>query len=188
MAAEIACACNEVVCANLLIRGDKVSFVSAEQAKRTGIHKLDEGKMPSDIKLKRDFVIVHDTEATLFNKCDFHIVKWKSGRQPNDEGMTEEELKAAQGYFGEEARLKTGKVEVPAGPWKKVTKVRVIRYTRYGVKAVSADNFEFDPKGHVDFEHIFSEAVSLEVCRSPLAWKLPLPSGCSVTPHGFVVP
>ena len=175
-AARVARTCSDEVCTELLVRGDQIGFVSVEQARKIGCNEseckehLDESAMPSDIKLPASFVLVHDTEGTLLSRCDFYVVRWKGARADNPEDLP----KAVRKYFGNEARIQAGSVDIPEGPWKKVCKVAFIRYRRPG--------FE---KG---FSHGYDPAVTLYVTKKPLAWKLALPEGCVVTERGFIKP
>lgn len=175
MAARVAKTCSaKCGCTQLLVRGDMISFVSVEQSRRVGCAKgncpmkLDDEAMPSDITLPKTFVLVHDTEGVVLGKCDFYVVRWRPGRAPNAVPA------AAQKYFGEGAQIQGGSVEVPAGPWKRVCRVRFIRYRRHGYE-----------KG---FEHEYDVPVWLFSCAKPLAWKIELPTGCVVTERGFIRP
>lgn len=168
--------CDDKSCtvSHLLVRGDHISFVSSEQARKVGVHPLDDTKMPSDIALPADFVVVHDTSATLFDPCHMHIVKWRRGRK----GLStvhNKDVQVARKYFGRNSQLKVGDVEVPQGPWKRVAKISFIRYRREGYA-----------KGN--YEHEFKPPVYLYSTTNPLAWKLRLPNGCIVDERGFVRP
>jgi len=167
--------CNSSTCSisHLLVRGDQISFVSVEQVKQVGVHPLDDTKMPADITLPQGFVLVHDANGAIFNRCDMFIVKWHKGRSSLS-NVHDNDVKVAQEYFGGGARLSVGSVEVPTGKWSRIGKIRFIRYRRHGYA-----------KG---FEHEYSPPVFLYSTNKPLAWKLSLPSGCIVDARGFVRP
>lgn len=174
--ARVAKTCDGDVCTQLLVRGDQISFVSVEQARLVGCGKvcpmkLDDTAMPSDIELPKNYVLVHDTEGTLFGRCDFYIVRWsgRGGRVMNPEAVPS----AVKQYFGRNANVRGGSVEIPEGPWKRVCKIEFIRYRRPGYA-----------KG---FEHRYDSPQMLYVCERPLAWRLPLPN-CIVTHRGFEKP
>jgi len=168
------CDINSCQQSKLLVRGDRISFVSLEQAKKVGRHPLDEEKMPSDIFLPDEFVVVHDTAGILFDRCHMHVVKWRNSRKrmPN---VRESYAQDAYRYFGEEAEITLGDVEIPQGPWKKVAKIAYIRYRRTG-------------KHKGNYEHDFDPCVFLYSTQRPLSWKLRLPNGCIVDERGFVRP
>lgn len=178
MAARVAKTCDGDACTQLLVRGDAISFVSVEQARLVGCGKvcpmkLDDEAMPSDVRLPKNYVLVHDTEGTILGKCDFYVVKWRGngGRAANPDALPE----AVTKYFGNETPIRAGSVEIPDGPWKRVCQVRFIRYRRHG----------YHEKG---FEHEWAAPQWLYVCERPLAWKVPLPAGCQVTEKGFERP
>jgi len=192
MPAKVATACDESQCTELLVRGDKVSFVSLEQAEEVGcyspscdLHRDDEA-MPSDIDtIPKDFVLVHDTEAAILPKCELYVLRWRGTRRDASGALPS----AVTEYFGKE-RPRSGGVEIPDGPWKKVCKVRFIRYTRYGVAVDPEDKTKIVMRsgGKIPFEHGYDPPVDLHVCKRPLAWKLSLPDSCVITAHGFISP
>ena len=168
--------CDDEVCttSHLLVRGDKISFVSSEQAARVGVHPLDDTKMPSDIELPADFVLVHDTSGVLFDRCHMYIVRWRSaGKKLAD--VHQDDVKVAREYFGKGSRLNVGDVEVPEGRWNRIAKIRFIRYRRAG-------------HARGNYEHEFDPPVYLYSTQGGLAWKLRLPDGCIVDERGFVRP
>lgn len=158
----------------LLVRGDRISFVSVEQARKVGRHPLDEEKMPSDVFLPPDYVVVHDTSGILFDRCHMHIVKWRGGRK-RLHNVRNLDVHSTSKYFGSDAKISVGEVEVPEGPWKKTAKIAFIRYRRTG-----------NLKGN--YEHDFDPCVFLYSTQRPLSWKLRLPNGCIVDERGFVRP
>jgi hypothetical protein len=174
LAAAEVCDAGSCQTSHLLVRGDRISFVSVEQAKRVGDHPLDERKMPSDITLPADFVLVHDTSGLLFDRCHMHIVRWRGGRKKLN-GAREKDVQVAHTYFGRNVAINVGEVEVPEGPWSRVAKVKYIRYRRQG-----------NAKGN--YEHPFDPPVFLYSTQRPLSWKLKLPNGCIVDERGFVRP
>jgi hypothetical protein len=168
--------CDANVCevGHLLVRGDRVHFVSTEQARRVGETKLDPVAMPSDIKLPPSYVLVHDATGRLLEKCDIYIVRWRSSRRKQVSEIHQNDLAAAQDYFGPNAPIRGGFVEIPTGPWKRVARVRFIRYSRFGFAT--------------PFEHRYDPPVDLSSTTRPLAWRLPLPEGCVIDNRGFVRP
>lgn len=168
--------CKKGVCetSQLLVRGDLIAFVSIEQVHKVGDHPLDEHAMPSDIVLPRSFVLVHDTSGALFNRCHMNFVRWGGGgRKPNN--ARTHDVQVARNYFGRNVRIASGNVEVPEGPWRRVAKVKYIRYRRAG-------------HARGNYEHPFDPPVYLYETEKPLAWKLKLPNGCIVDDRGFVRP
>lgn len=161
--------------ADLLVRGDRISFVSVEQVQRVGRHKLDAVAMPSDVTLPESFVVVHDPTGTLLNKCDMYFVKWRSATRKRAPTVRPELIKIARAYFGSRSRITRGTVDIPKGPWHRECEVQFIRYRREG-----------DDRG--DYEHEYDVPVRLLYSTRPLAWRLPLPEGCVVNSHGFVRP
>lgn len=159
----------------ILVRGDRVSFVSTEQVRRVGRHKLDADKMPSDVVLPNDFVLVQDPTGELLSPCDVYVVRWH--RQQTQKGHTNNSAlrKHARDYFGSRTPLQVGFVDIPESPWQRVATVQFIRYRRAG-----------ELQGM--YEHEYEPRVSLFDSQKPLAWRLPLPEGCVINAHGFVKP
>lgn len=179
---------------HLMVRGDQISFLSVQrwkQLQKKGYKReVQNGdviwtpEMPkSDIELPSGFVLVHDTTGELLSKCDLYVLKWRGKKSTNagksDADLINEKLlRDAEEYFvsesGKELRPGLGVVEIPDGSWTKVASVQFIRYRRPGfVKP---------------FEHDYDPAVDVYDCLSPLAWRLPLPTGCVVDSRGFVWP
>src|SRR5262245_41136563 len=134
--------CDEVSCetVHLLVRGDRVSFVSLEQARKVGedARVVRDGivswkrPMPSDAKLPPDYVMVNDAAGRLLSKCDIYVVKWRNAGRRETSEIHRSDLSAARDYFGSGAQIRSGFIEVPRGPWRRVGRVRLIRYMRYG--------------------------------------------------------
>lgn len=173
---------------HLLVRGDRVSFVSMEQLKKSGAKRTvnkdgrviwDPGPPESDVTISRSYVVVHDTSGVLFSSCDLYIVRWHRLYTRDNSGMDEispAALSAAQEYYGNKVPISVGSVEIPEGPWSRIPgKMALVRYRRYGVD-------------QDDYEHVWEPAVSLYDCAQPIAWRLPLPEGCVVDERGFVRP
>lgn len=171
---------------NLLVRGDRVSFVSCEKWKRlktAGYRRREEGgrviwtpRVPnSDVKLPRGHVVVHDTTGNLLSQCDLYIVKWHSKTGISSSELPHDELRVAREYYGDNVPIKCGSVDIPQGPWRKVGKVKFIRYFRAGQQQDT-------------YEHEYEPAVLLCDSSRPLAWRLALPIGCVVDDRGFVWP
>ena len=179
---------------HLMVRGDQVSFLSVQRWKqlaREGYKReVSKGdviwtpEMPeSDVKLPANFVLVHDTTGSLLSKCDLYVLKWRGQKGTKSASnstyaINEQLLEDAREYFvsedGRELRPGHGSVEIPDGSWKKVARVQFVRYRRPGfVKP---------------FEHDYDPPVDVYDCLSPLAWRLPLPTGCVVDSRGFVWP
>lgn len=169
--------CDSKTCwqGHLLVRGDKISFVSTEQVKEVGYHALDPDAMPADIELPGNYVLVHDTAGELLNRCDLYVVRWypDSGRSVH-KNLASKALRDARAYFGDGSTIKLGSVDIPEGPWKREAKVKCIRYRRHGYDKL--------------FEHTYDTPVDLFTTDSPLAWRVSLPAGCIVDERGFVRP
>jgi hypothetical protein len=158
---------------NLLVRGTHIEFVSVEQVRRVGRHKLDYYAMPSDVVIPAEFVLVQDTSGELLRRCDFYIVRAKKGGGMVASPQSRIVLHDAQEYFGNGSRMPSGNVDIPNGPWHRLGKVQFIRYRRWG----HAKAF---------YEHEYSPTVVLEqTARGAHAWRLPLPGGCQVDSRGF---
>lgn len=179
--------CNDRACATtqLLVRGDKVSFVSVEQAKKVGCSTglcpmaLSDAKMPADVKIPKPYVLVHDVLGELLDRCELYVVRWRGGARRMSNSHPEAQ-QVAEDYYGATTQVSVGSVEIPRGSWTRVAKVRFIRYTRASSPDVRRPR---------DYEHEYDPPVWLSVCRSPtLAWKISLPSGCIVDSRGFVRP
>jgi hypothetical protein len=169
--------CNTGYCrtGTLLVRSTHLEFVSVEQVRRVGRHKLDYYAMPSDIVVPPEFVLVHDTEGRVLSRCDMMIVRDKKARVARAQ-VTQVVLTDAQAYFGDGRPMPIARVDIPKGAWHRVGKVAFIRYRRAG----HAQGF---------YEHEFSHPVDLMVTAGgPVAWRMPLPSGCVVDSRGFVSP
>jgi hypothetical protein len=168
--------CNDKACAirDLIVKGDRVSFVSVEQSQRTGIHPLDDEKMPSDITIPKDYVLVQDPTGRYLNKCHFYILPWHNN-VPDSAKLTRNVANLAQEYFGDGVKLQHGSVDIPEGRWHRVAEVAFIRYRRAG-------NF----KGN--YEHPYNPPVWLYDTDRPLGWRIVLPTGCVVDARGFVWP
>lgn len=160
---------------DLLVRGDRISFVSTEQIRKVGRHKLDPVAMPSDVKLPNSYVVVHDPTETLLNKCDMYFVRWRNVSRNRVLTVHPELMKIARAYFGSGSEISRGTVDIPKGPWHRECEVQFIRYRREG-----------DDSNH--YEHEYDVPVRLMYTTRPLAWRLPLPEGCVVNAHGFVRP
>lgn len=174
---------------HLLVRGDRVSFVSVEQLKKSGAKRTVNGDgrviwdpepPKSDVNsISSSYVVVHDTSGRLLSSCDLYIVKWHRIYMRASNGAEEispEAIAAAKKYYGRNVSIRVGSVEIPEGPWSRITgKMALIRYRRYGVDAD-------------DYEHVWEPSVSLYDCGHPMSWRLPLPEGCLVDERGFVRP
>lgn len=179
--------CDNRVCevGHILVRGDRVSFVSSELVRAVGEKKVPvaageaawrdrEGRfIPSDIRLPPAYVLVNDAAGRLLDRCEIYIVRWRNNKRREVSDIHRADLAAAQDYFGSGASIRNGFVDIPKGPWKRVVRVRYIRYERFG----------FDKP----FEHRYDPAVDL-FSTQPLAWRIPLPEGCVIDSRGFVRP
>lgn len=172
---------------HLLVRGDRVSFVSVEQLEKSGAKRtVDDGRVywdpappKSDVVMEKGYVVVHDPSGALLSSCDLYVVKWHriytSSVSDVDE-VSPEVLAAAKEYYGAKTPISVGSVEFPEGPWSRIAgKMALIRYRRYGVD-------------QDDYEHVWDPSVSLFICKHPIAFRLPLPEGCVVDERGFVRP
>lgn len=180
MVAKLARACDEKFCSHLLVRGDTIEFVSVEQARAVGCVSqsecptaLSEEAMPSDIKLPPEYVLVHDTQGILYDRCMVYVLRWRPEYDTID-GVDPGVLRDAKKYFrGPPERF--GSVQVPEeGPWRRVARVQHIRYRRHG-----------HARG---FEHHWHPPVWLEYRAPSDAWRVPLRDGCVVNDHGFIKP
>lgn len=168
---------------NMLVRGDRVSFLSVERVKRSGAKREEvDGRvvwtpeMPkADVTLPKGYVVIHDTAGNLLSKCDLYIVKWHPNYGVSISDLPHQELADARKYYGDKTPIKVGSVDVPEGPWNVVGHVQLIRYFRAG-------------HDQDYYEHEFDPPVELYDCERPLAWRLPLPQGCVVDDRGFVWP
>lgn len=177
--------CDEQVCetGHFLVRGDRVSFVSTDKTTREQIDRLrstdPDGTVrwkrfiQSDVPLPPSYVLVHDAAGRLLNKCDVYVLRWSSSRRQMESDMHRSDLRAAQDYFGPEARIRGGSIDLPGEDWAPIARIHIIRYRRYGFGM---------------FEHVYDTPVELQSTTRPLAWKLPLPDGCVIDSRGFVRP
>src|SRR6185503_17610052 len=142
--------CDDGSCrtSQLLVRGTHIEFVSVDQLRRYGCGngtskapkecRLDPKRVPSDIRIPRSHVLVHDTTGYLLDPCEFYVVRWRGGSRrrvaPNDND--ERALIDAENYFinegGAPVPIRDGSVEIPEGPWRRVARVKFIRYRRAG--------------------------------------------------------
>ena len=184
-------------CAQLRVNGDHVSLVSVEHFRKTGIkheniferkeqlwYRFPDGHearlsdvLRSDIRsIPKGYVLAHDSTGAILDPCEFFILKWRSGAKM---APRPEEVREAEAYFGEGKKIRRGRVQIPQGKWRKICRIAVIRYTRYG-----------DLAG--DYEHpydlYYEKPVWLFILNRPLAFKLRLPDGCLVDERGFVRP
>ena len=169
--------CNKQMCVprDLLVRGDHISFVSVEQAERTGIHPLDDQKMPSDIVMPKDFCLIEDPTGKYLRKCDFYILRWQDG-DVLKHGVSDKVEKVAADYFGNGTRLKPRTVDIPAAnSWRKSAQIAFIRYRRAG-----------ELSGN--YEHPYNPSVWIYETNKPIGWRIALPTGCVVDGRGFVWP
>lgn len=169
------CDSQECLPADLLVRGTHIEFVSVEQVRAVGRHKLDYYKMPSDIRVPAEFVLVQDTTGSVLRRCDFYVVRARSSASRVLAVNHEQVLRDAREYFGNDTRMSSAKVDIPKGPWHRLGKVQFIRYRRWG-----------NAKGF--YEHEYEPSVDLFGTRSPSALRLALPDGCVVDSRGFGKP
>jgi hypothetical protein len=165
---------------HFLVRGTRIEFLSTEALKKSGAKRETKNdlvywspRMPAaDVKLRSDYVLVHDTVGRLLSKCDLYVVRW---RRKGSKEIAKDILEDAREYFvngdNRQLPLSYGSVEIPEGPWHREARVALIRYRRPGFSR--------------PFEHAYDPPVDMYYCESPLAWRLPLPSGCVVDSHGF---
>jgi len=176
---------------HLLVRGTHIEFVSTDQIRKYGCGngtskapkecRLDPSRLPSDIRLPRSHVLVHDTTGQLLDKCELYVVKWRGAKKARGQHILatgDQAIVDAENYFvGQDGRpvpIRAGSVEIPQGPWRPVAKIKFIRYRRAGFRKA--------------FEHEYAVPVDLEDTMRPLAWRLPLPEGCIIDNRGFVRP
>jgi hypothetical protein len=178
MTARLARACDGSFCTHMLVRGDKIEFVSARQSLASGCTPtsckiaLNDRELESDIKLPPEFVLVHDTTGAVYDPCTVYFVRWRP-EYDSIASVDPEVLRDAKKYFGGPPE-RFGAVEIARGPWRHVMRVQHIRYCR--------------PRRTKCYNHHWNPAVLLEYCERPLAWRLRLPDGCVITDHGFIKP
>jgi hypothetical protein len=159
----------------LIVRGDRVIFIRAGAEPLNPQDKGRERYKPADeVKPPPGFVLVHDPKGEILERCDFYVLPYQKLRN-NCTRIAQDVRNIALGYYGRSAKLQTGDVDIPDGPWHRVCEIGLIRYRRHGKHA-----------GH--FQHPYEFPVGLFDCTKPLAWRLELPTGCSVTDHGFEWP
>jgi hypothetical protein len=180
--------CDEEACeiGHFLVRGDHVSLISTEQARRMGEKRIavadgesawrdrNGRQIVADIPLPPSYVLVHDAAGRLLDKCDIYVLRWSGSRRQMESDMHRSDLRVAENYFGPQASIRGGFVDIPRGKWAPVTQVRFIRYRRFGFRNA--------------FEHRYDPPVNLLSTTRPLAWRLPLPEGCVIDSRGFVRP
>lgn len=181
--------CEEDVCqtSHMLVRGTHIEFVTVDQIRAYGCGngqskakkecRLDPARLPSDVRIPRSHVLVHDTTGQLLSKCELYVVRWRGAKTPRLQHQ-DPAIMDAEKYFmdqhGNPVPIRGGSVEIPEGPWRRVAKVKLIRYRRAGYQK--------------PFEHEYEVPVELEDTMRPLAWRLPLPEGCVIDNRGFVRP
>lgn len=144
----------------LLARGDVVSF-----------------DMDDDITidLPKNFVMLHDPTGRIIDKCTLMCCPCAidtRGPHTVPDGIHDYVLD----YFGSDADLYKGRVEIPKGPWQPLGVVHEIRYDRQG---------EYEDA----FYHPFrGSGVELFKQKRGRAYMLVLPDGCKVDARGFVWP
>jgi hypothetical protein len=146
--------------ATLVMRGDEVSFVRADDKEI--------------VKLPKEWQLVHDSSGKYLRNCDIFVLSPSKSDTPlskTDKGV----LNSAKEHYGKSTRLHAGSVDIPEGPWHRLAKVTHIRYKRLGAK-----------RGR--YQHSYKFPVWLYYCEDPLAWKIALPDGCVVNHRGFVFP
>lgn len=167
--------CNASYCrtGDFLVRGKRAEFVSVEQVKRVGRHKLDPSAMPSDVRLPPSLVVAHDSTGKLLSPCDIYFLKWRA-TPGGAKRVDPDTLRAFRGYYGNNAVPRVGELSMPRGRWRRTSLIKFIRYSRAGYS--------------VPFEHEYAEAVWLYASGDSEAWRLSLPEGCVIDSRGFVRP
>ncbi len=167
---------------HVIVRGHNVKFVSEEQVRRSGARRYVRPTGPNrenevywqpripraDVTFPTGFVVV----PGLLDRCDFYIVRLHRGGAKNAPADVIEDAKS---YFIDQydrpMQLEYGEVEIPEGPWRKLARVRLIRYKRRGFAK--------------PFEHLYDPPVEVQYSERVLGYRLPLPDGCIVDDHGF---
>jgi hypothetical protein len=146
----------------LMARGDIVSFVMTDG---------------SVVELPKSFVLLHDPSGKLIDKCT--LVCCRCSLQSRLVHTIPSRIHDyVVDYFGSDAVLVKGTVEIPKGPWHPLGTVKEIRYDRHG---------QYEDA----FYHPFSDSdPGVELFRQGKgsAYLLVLPGGCKVDARGFVWP
>jgi len=143
----------------IMVRGDMVAF------------EMEDG---STLEFKKGVGLIHDVAGMCMDRCDIRVGKCNTGRRKVQRLDARVEA-AARNYFGNDAELRDGTVEVPQGPWKYVGRVTRIYYRRYG-----------QLKGL--YQHPFEQPIPLYESVQGDGYRLRLPKRCVVDEHGFVWP
>lgn len=142
---------------SILVKGGEIDFIT---------ETLD-GREHT-IVLPTGYGMIHDPSGRSLDKCSLffgpiHVTQERIGKLPPE----------ASRYFGSDYDARKARIDVPAGKWKSVGRVKEIIYYRPG---------EFEG----DWRHEFKEPVTLEV--QGRWYRLKLPDNCEITWRGIVRP
>lgn len=119
--------------------------------------------------------LVHDPEGSCFPRCQIYVCPY-SLLSPLGDGLDPKRGRIASAYWGRKASLYEGLVEIPPGPWQRLSAlVTTIYYDRQGNLAYR-------------YKHDFKHPVPIYECQTTGSGKLALPDDCVVDAHGFVWP
>ncbi len=122
-----------------------------------------------------DYVVCHDASGEYLGANDFYICRFGRAEIPEDR-ITEEDVRAAERFYGNQQKIVLGDVELPDGAWQRVCLIDAIGYRRRGDRSGS-------------YKHEYAEPVPLFECKGKTrAWRLRLPVNFVADERGFVLP
>jgi hypothetical protein len=124
-----------------------------------------------------EFVVAHDPSGEYLRPCDFYIARFLPESVPVDGAYEDYDSKTqAERFYGPQARISKGALELPDGEWQRVGLIDEIGYRRRG-----------DRKGR--YQHTYAQSIPLYECKGRVrAWRLRLPADCIADERGFVRP
>jgi hypothetical protein len=156
--------------------GRKIAFVLRSEAKKSS--------RELEAKRARDGML-YDASGKYWPKCSLLITPFENGKK---------EVSAGADYFGREAIVKEGHVDLPPralGGWTLVGECRDVYYHRAGTKHPGPFHHEFDkPRGLWRLIWPFSRKAHgpalLYARRS--CFRIEFPEGCLIDDRGIVMP
>jgi hypothetical protein len=158
-----------------------------------GRHIIFEFDDCDDLQLPPRWGMLRDPSGTFWPSCSLLFTRFTQGSE-------EDETKPARNYFGRNAEILRGHVDVPPHDlkhgWREVGIVKQIFYERAGTKAPGRFKHKFnDPRGWMWLVALFKKRVSetpavlFEYDRGGVsALRLELPDGCLVDERGIALP